>query len=305
MKLSSVIEGYWLDRRRTFSRHTVTRYSRVFAYLTTFVGDIDFHTITSRDIKRFLDHLEDTRGYSRRSLNDSLMPLSSLWTWAETELGTPHIIRGKISAIAYPKPIIEPFTQDEIKALLAGADYGKPWSTRSGKQVRSKRRTADRDRAIILTLLDTGIRAQELCDLTVADYDQKRGRLHIRHGKGDKARTVYLGDRAKKALWRLLGGREIKSTAPLFAAKSGEHLSRDNMRHALQRIAGPAGVENVYPHRFRHTFAIEFLRNGGSELVLQALLGHEDIKTVQIYVRLAELDIERSRQHSPGDNWKL
>lgn len=304
MKMSTTLEGYWLDRRRDFSKHTVTRYKNVFAYLMAFLDDVEFNDITTKDVKRFLAHLEDNKAYSRRSVHDALVCLSSLWTWAEKELGTPHIIRGKIAPIKYTEPVIEPFTQAEIKALLTGADYGKQW-TRNGKRIRSKRRTADRDRAIILVLLDTGIRAQELCDLTIADYDQKRGRLHIRHGKGDKARAVFLGDRSRKAIWRHMAERDVKPAEPLFASRSGRHLQRDNMRQALQRIAAGAGVENVYPHRFRHTFAINFLRNGGNVLVLQALLGHEDIKTVQIYVRLAELDLEQSQKHSPVDNWKL
>lgn len=305
MKISTVIDGYWLDRKREFSPHTYRNYTQTFADFLTFVGDVEFGTITARDIKRFLTYLVDERRYTKRSLYTAWVRLSSLWTWAEGELGTPHIIRGQVAAPRYTEALIEPFTQDEVKALLTAAEYGKPWQTRTGKTVQSKRPTVDRDRAIILTLLDTGIRAQELCDLTLADYDDKRGRLHIRHGKGDKERVVFLGDRAKKALWRHLADRLTPPNAPLFPARSGEHLDRDNLRHTLQRIAKFAGVSNVYPHRFRHTFAINYLRNGGNVLVLQALLGHEQLKTVQIYVKLAELDIENARRHSPADNWKL
>lgn len=65
-------------------------------------------------------------------------------------------------------------------------------------------------------------------------------------------------------------------------------------------------IEPVYTsHRFRHTFAITFLRNGGSPLLLQALLGHARLETVQHYVRLAEQDIEAARAFSPADGWRL
>jgi integrase/recombinase XerD len=221
------------------------------------------------------------------------------------EEGTPHIIRGKIPIPDFPEPIIEPFTHDEIKALLVAADHSKPWKTRRGKTAQSKRPTANRDRAIILTLLDTGIRAQELCDLTIADYDQKRGRLHVRHGKGDKQRFLFLGDRCRKALWRYLADRQAKPGAPLFTTRTGEHMERNNLRHTLQRIAEQAEVPNVYPHRFRHTFAINYLRNGGNVFALKEILGHESLDTVLIYVKMAELDLELSQKHSPVDNWKL
>jgi site-specific recombinase XerD len=65
-------------------------------------------------------------------------------------------------------------------------------------------------------------------------------------------------------------------------------------------------VEGVHPHRFRHTFAIWFLRNGGNPLELQRILGHEKLETVLVYVRLAEVDIERAaKSASPVDGWKL
>ena len=300
-----MLDGYWLDKKREFSKNTVRNYSRIFDYFLAFVGDAEFDAISTNDVRRFLNYLADAKEYSKRSVHDAWIPLSSLWTWAEGEEGTPHIIRGKIAIPDFPESIIEPFTQEEIKALLIAAEYSKPWETRNGKTVQSKRPTADRDRAIILTLLDTGIRAQELCDLALADYDQKRGRLHIQHGKGDKSRMVFLGMRSQKAMWRYLSERRTKRADPLFATRSGEQIERNNLRHTLQRIAEQAEVTNVYPHRFRHTFAINYLRNGGNILVLQALLGHESLDTVQIYVKLAELDLERSQQHSPVDNWKL
>jgi len=74
----------------------------------------------------------------------------------------------------------------------------------------------------------------------------------------------------------------------------------------LQRIGRRAGVAGVTVHRFRHTFAINFLRNGGNVLALQELLGHEKLDTVRIYARLAEVDLRRAQQAaSPADGWGL
>ena len=306
MKLSAALDGFWLDKRREFSKTTVRNYSHWFRRFIDFVGDIEFGDITATHVKRYLNHLADDKGYSKRSVSDSWAPLSSLWTWAEIELGTPHIIRGRVAFPDFPSTLIEPFTQDEIRALLVAAEYSKPWATRKGKAARSRRATADRDRAILFVLLDSGLRASELCDLTIGDYDNNRGRLQVKHGKGDKPRLVYLGDRARKALWRYLADREDRSDSPLFATRTGQHIERNSLRQMLQVIANNAGVKGLTVHKFRHTFAVTFLRTGGNVAALQMILGHSTIEMSLHYARLAEVDIEQAgRSYSPADNWKL
>jgi integrase/recombinase XerD len=307
MKLSDTLSGFWLDKRKGFSKRTMENYTRIFRYLGDFLGDVEFTQISSDDIRRFLDHLADTRSLSRRSVHDAWVPLSSLWTWAEKELGTTHIIRGKVEAPRFAKTPIEPFTQNEIRLLAEAAEYSNEWETRRGRRARSRRATALRDKAIILTLLDSGLRVSELCDLTIKDYDLQRGRLHILHGKGDKSRYVFLGDRSRKALWRYLATREnAHPTDPLFATKTNNHINRHNLHHMLKVIGEQAGVTGVHPHRFRHTFAITFLRNGGNVFELQKILGHESLATVLNYSKLAEMDIENAgKSRSPADKWKI
>lgn len=305
MKLSDAIEGFWLDKQLDFSKHTITGYSLIFRRLVDYLADKQLDQITSNDIRRFLAYVADEYELNSKSLANVWICLSSLWSWAEKELKTPHVIRDKVKRPRYNTPVVETFTQDEVRALLKATEYTREYTANGGKRTHNNRPTADRDRAIILTLLDTGIRAQELCNLTIADYDQKRGRLHIRHGKGNKQRFVILGNRAKKAVWKYLIERKAKPAAPLFATKTAEHLQRDNLRHTLQVIAEQAGVSNVYPHKFRHTFAINFLRNGGNILLLKELLGHESLEMVMHYARIVEQDIDGAGDYSPGDNWKL
>jgi integrase/recombinase XerD len=92
----------------------------------------------------------------------------------------------------------------------------------------------------------------------------------------------------------------------LFPSKTRRRLDRNNLRETVQRIAERAGVSGVTIHRFRHTFAINFLRNGGSVLELQEMLGHEKMETVRIYAKLAEVDLAAAqRRSSVADNWRL
>jgi integrase/recombinase XerD len=312
MKLSQAIEGFLLEKRINLSQATTTKYAYVFRRFIDFIGDKDMKKVTSNDVRRFLEHLRtqheqgDKTQLSQRTIHDYYAPLSSLWSWAEQELGIPHIIKGKVKAPEFNKTVIEPFTKDEVQRLARAAEFAEEWSTRRGRNIQSKRPTADRDKAILLTLVDAGLRASELCALTLADYDAARGRLHVRHGKGDKERYVVIGARTQKAIWKYLTGRPKPKTGdPLFATRENRHIDRENLHHMLSRMGDRAGVENVFPHRFRHTFAIEFLRNGGNVILLKELLGHESLEMVMTYVRIAERDIEGSARHSPADNWRI
>lgn len=306
MKLSDALEGYWLSRRLDLSPHTIADYGLSFRRLQEFLGDVEIEAIDANAIRRFLTYLPKQFGISDRTLSNVWTALSSLWTWAEVDLAIPHALRGKVKRPKFVDVIPDAFTLEEIRAIVKGAKFTKEWHSRAGKKAQTRRPTALRDEAIILVLVDTGVRASELCALTVGDYDQKRGRLHIRHGKGNKARYVALGTRTAKAIWLYMVKRgHSKATDPLFAAKSGRFLQRDNLRHMLDTIGKNAGVEKVYPHRFRHTFAIEFLRNGGNIALLKELMGHESLEMVMRYAKIVEQDINRAPTHSPADNWRL
>ena len=83
-------------------------------------------------------------------------------------------------------------------------------------------------------------------------------------------------------------------------------ISTQDVLQLVKRLGENAGVINVYPHRFRHTFAIEFLRNGGNVFELQQLLGHSDLEMSRRYAQIAQIDLETSaRKASPADRWRL
>ena len=157
MRLSEAMTGYWLDKRLQFSETTIPGYERTFRRFVAFVGDVELESVTADDVRRFLAHL-GTLGLSRRTVADAWIPLSSFWTWAASELGVPHIIRGKVKRPKFQQRRIEPLTQDEIRRLLAAVE-SFTWQ-RKGKAITSRRPTALRDRAALLVLLDSGLRAQ-------------------------------------------------------------------------------------------------------------------------------------------------
>lgn len=303
----TALEGYWLARRRDFSPHTIDDYSRTFKRFAAHVGSQPLDAITAADIHWFFNKVKARYKLGDKTMANIWTALSSFFTWAEQELKIPHPMRGAVKLPDYRRPPIEPYSKAEVLAMLAATQQTATWRTKTGRLISSKRPTAARDYAIVVVLLDTGIRAAELCDLQVKDYESNTGRLTVRHGKGNKRRTVYVGQSGRKHLWRYLVSREgVKSSEPLFTTRTGAALQRDQLLNMITAAAQRGGVSHANVHKFRHTFAINFLRNGGNVLELQRLLGHEKMETLRIYVELAQSDLAAAQaQASPADNWGL
>jgi site-specific recombinase XerD len=237
--------------------------------------------------------------------------ISALWTWAVEEgIVEEHIVR-EIQPPRFEKPEIVPYTEDEVKKMLKACRYTRRWRT---NDVRSKRPTAERDQAILLLLLDTGVRASELCDLCIIDLNLATNTAQVRgkgRGRDKKGRVVPFGSRTTRAIWRYLTPRVANRDQhdPVFTVGPDDDerpLHRDILGQLVRRIGDRAGVNNAHPHRFRHTFAITYLRNDGDIFTLQRILGHSDLTMVKRYLAIVQTDIERAHQKaSPVDNWRL
>jgi integrase/recombinase XerD len=127
--------------------------------------------------------------------------------------------------------------------------------------------------------------------------------VHIREVRGSAplARTA-------QAIWRYLSHQPAPrgNHHRLFLAEDGTPISRYALGRLISRLGTRAGVPGAHPHRFRHTFAIQLLRNAGNGYVLQTLLGHSTMEMVKVYLELAQQDLDESHNRaSPVDNWGL
>lgn len=176
------------------------------------------------------------------------------------------------------------FTENEVRALLRACDTA-------------------RERALVLVLLDTGLRATELCTLNMGDVDLDALTVTVRLGKGRKDRTTYLGARAARAVSRYLAERtDATPDAPLFPSESNRNLdgrlTRSGLRRVLNIIGKRAGVPDVHPHKFRRTFATWSLRGGMSVYALARLMGHADIHVLKQYLALVDADLQRAHEQA-------
>lgn len=307
MDWDDAVEGYWLAKSRNLSKHTISDYKLTFRRFGGWIGTKDLSKVRATDVRKFLDHLDADLGLAPKTVANHWIALSSMWSWLNDELGMEQVM-AKVERPRFRRQQPDPFSRDDVRKLVSACYTFRAWDQSNQQYVDAGRPTAARDAAIIVLFVATGLRVSELCALTAGDYDRKRGKVTIRHGKGDKMRIIFAGDTARKYLWRYLinRGKGLDDGAPLFLSNAGGAMQRRSVQSMLTRTGERAGVANVHPHRFRHTFAVNFLRNGGSALELRELLGHEKMETVLLYVKLAEVDLELAqRRANVADNWRL
>jgi site-specific recombinase XerD len=237
----------------------------------------------------------NNRVRSHRTVRGYYASLSAFLNWAVREELVEKTPMKNIPRPKVPRYIPDPFSEQEIRALLTAC---KNLTDRSSLRLMT----------MVLFLLDTGVRMGEMLSLKRADLDLEQGRAKVM-GKGAKERYVYFGKATKRALWRYISlarPEPAPNVNNLFLTFDGRLLPKRQFEHLLSRLGESAGVTNVHPHRFRRTAAVQFLRNGGNIFALQKLLGHETLEMVRRYVELASDDVaEAHRTASPVDGWRL
>jgi site-specific recombinase XerD len=306
-ELERQAEGWLLDGEiQQHSKQTLATRCLFMSKLVWFLRHQDFQECGTLELRQFPVYLtrghEETGGrWGNPHLNRPVRPrtvkdyhghLRTFFRWLVSE-GVLEV--SPLEAIPAPtaRPDqIQPFTEAQVGALLSAA--------RRSQHPR-------RDEAVVMFLLDTGMRASELCTLKLRDLDLS-GKKAVVLGKGNKHRAVYFGRSTAKALWQHLKEDPRDPESPVFFAdrgpRAGEPLTRWGVRQIIERLGKAAGIEAVRcsPHTLRHTMAVSFLRNGGQVFALKELLGHTDLKMTNRYVALAQADIENQhRQFSPVD----
>jgi integrase/recombinase XerD len=165
--------------------------------------------------------------------------------------------------------------------------------------------TGIRDRTVLEVFYSTGIRLEEMVNLSIFDCDLQGGFLRANKGKFAKDRVIPLGKHAirflKEYLARVrpLHNRNNRTTRNLFLNHLGNPFSRVMIEILVRKYAKAAGIQKkVTPHVFRHTFATHLVKNGADIVAVQRMLGHSSLRVTQIYARVAGVEVKRTHQAS-------
>lgn len=233
--------------------------------------------ITSDDIKYYLACYQLTGKPNQTTIDNMRRVLNTFFQWLEDE---EYIIKNPIKKIKkgkIKKTLKRAFTFEEIEKLkMACKDK--------------------REIAIVDFLLSTGARAEETTNVKKSDVNFENGTVLVL-GKGNKERMVYLNASALLRLKDYLSTR-TDSSPYIFVGMQKPHnkISVCVIETTVRKIGKRAYVENVHPHRFRRTCATIASKRGMHIEEIQRMLGHEDLKTTQIYVQVDESDIRKSHE---------
>lgn len=204
----------------------------------------------------------------RKTQNYYLIALRSFLKYL-TKRGVKSVAADQIELAKVPERSLDLISQDELHRLLSGPD------TESNLNKRL------RDKAFLELFFSTGLRVSELCSLP-RDLDLSKDEFSVR-GKGEKVRVVFLTDAAKEALKVYLEKRDDVTSSKMF------DLTPRSIERLVKYYAIKAGIsKKVTPHVIRHSFATDLLANGADLRSVQALLGHSNITTTQIYTHVTD-----------------
>lgn len=255
------------------SKRTIKCYEQTLKHIFDFFGSKHCDTYSVYDIRYFLA-CEKERGISNSTLENIRANLSAFFQWMAKEDIISKNPLVNISNIKFTKTVKNPLNEIEIDSLRSACKN-------------------DKERAIIETLLSSGLRVSELINLKIDDIDFNLLKVYVRNGKGNKDRITYITSIASKYIKAYLCGRK-KESEYLFTSIFNGKLTTSGVAYIINEIAKRANVKNVHPHRFRRTFATNLAKNGMEIQCIKQLLGHSNINTTLIYVYTSDNKVKSS-----------
>ncbi len=228
---------------------------------------------------------------SPKTVQCHVRALKAFSSWLYAEDYTPANRLKNLKIPKAPVTVIEPLTPEEIKKVTANINKKSP--------------TGTRNYSLFTTLLDTGLRASEAAGITLGNLNLADGYIKVM-GKGSKERIVPIGKYIQMTLWSYIDKVRPEPISPdcnnLFLTQGGKPITVNTVKLVFSRLAKSSGVERLHAHLCRHTFAINYLMNGGDIFSLREILGHTTLDMVNHYLHFTSSQItDQHRKYSPMD----
>ena len=319
LSYSSTIEGVIAEyllccQTEGKSMRTVEWYRQKLGYFAQFLQGNSLATevegIGAAEIRRFIHHLQtgvqagannphrptEDKPLSPQTVAGYVRTLRAFFSWAEREgLVDEHPMK-HVKTPKVPQRDMPFFSDAEIARLLAA--------------LRQPTAVGQRNYALAVLLLDTGMRVSELIHMEMQDLHLSQGYFSV-IGQGDKQRAIPLGRSSCKVLLDYLRKHRPEPSLPqcdnVFLTRTGGPLRPDYVYQIISHACRQVGItgKRLGPHTCRHTFARSFLLNGGDLITLQRILGHTSLEVVKIYVNLQTEDLLAQQwKYSPMDTLK-
>ena len=293
--LLGMVSAFLSTRRlRNLSPNTITFYSqhlkKFLEFMESNYTDVSLEQINHTILREYVSGLKEN--HSAGGVNHHIKVLKILFKFMIEEAVITENPSKKITMIKTDQVVIATFSNNQVTAMLEITKHQMDFP-------------GIRNYALITLLYDTGCRISELLNLKINDIQLEEKILTVR-GKGGKRRVVPFEDRSLISLVKYLNKRNklFGREGVLFLTKFGDPLTLRMTDKIIERIGNKAKVENVRlsAHTFRHTFAKNWLMNGGDIFSLQKILGHKTLDMVKNYVNITFRDIQSQHsKFSPGD----
>jgi site-specific recombinase XerD len=303
MDLETLISDYleYLAIERGRSKKTIANYSHYLNRLIDFAGDIKVNEITPDLVRKWRLWLHDlgtetSDELSKTTQNYHLIALRNFLKYCHRrDINTMSADQIELAKVSRPQVTF--LDKDELERLFEQPDTNNLGGLR--------------DRAILELLYSSGLRVSELSNLDIGHINLKRREFTVR-GKGQKDRPVFISERA--ATWvQLYLDKRTDNLPALFVSYSGRHkanttgnykrLTPRSIQRLVARYALLAGItKHVSPHTLRHSYATDLLMNGADLRSVQAMLGHSNIATTQIYTHVTDPHLKEVHQKFHNKN---
>ena len=278
---------------RNVSANTIDAYRRDLKQYLGYIDDIGIkflYNISSDNIRDYIRNLNN-QGLAPKSIARIISSIRSYHNFLSSEQIIKENPALNLDTPKIPRKLPLVLSEKEISEIIKAID--------------DEYQFAKRDKAIVEMLYSCGIRVSELCDLETSNLFIDDDLIRVM-GKGSKERLLPIGGRAKRLLDDYLIHSRHKlikktSSSSVFVSRNGKPLTRAMINNILKKWALKSGITKpVSPHTLRHSFATHLLEGGADLRFVQALLGHSDITTTQIYTHLDKHHIKQVyRSHHP------
>ena len=277
MSITNAIVNYRrFLKRRNYSPCTVKNYLNSLKHFVVWVN-VPIERVCQHKVTEYIDYLLEKR-LKAKTINLHLARIRVFYDYLyhEEEIKVVNPVK-KGTNLRLSKPLPKHLKDEEVKALFNGIKK-------------------HRDRAIFKVMLRCGLRVEEVSDLALTDIDLKRRKIHVRNGKGNKDRVVYISQDTHIALMEYLRRRPQSRAKKIFLVEKGtcigKPISVRGIQKRIEYYARKARLK-VSCHHLRHTMATQLLNADAEIETIQDLLGHNRITTTERYLTVSNLKVKR------------